>query len=250
MDHQNLKPAAAVQRMERDLGLGPGFLADLILEDDDWSLMIKVHAFVEAALTHLLTVSIGHEELRELFSKMPMGTQTGKVAFARALGLIDGDMAKFLGLLGRLRNAYAHSVKTVGLRIEAVIESFKEQDKSDIWKTLAYNTNARAIRITGKLLDPITFASQHPRLALWLSVTDAVALMFLEKQDRVERRKHADIMREFFEVMTRSVSDTPESSVSGPRSIGEALGISASPTRPDPTSPWSKEIGPPQFSSE
>src|SRR6187551_2310931 len=45
------RPIAVI---EQQLGLPVGFLRELYDRGDDWSFVIKAHAFLEAALTHLL----------------------------------------------------------------------------------------------------------------------------------------------------------------------------------------------------
>jgi hypothetical protein len=47
-----------VQALEKEFGLYPGFLEGLFKEDD-WSFVIKSHAILEAAVAHVLTVSVG-----------------------------------------------------------------------------------------------------------------------------------------------------------------------------------------------
>jgi len=58
----------AVRDSEREIGIRQGFLEPLHKEDD-WSFIIKSHAFFEAAFTHLLVaLTEKQEELGDVFS--------------------------------------------------------------------------------------------------------------------------------------------------------------------------------------
>ena len=81
--------AETVSLLEQDLKIRPGFLYGL-LKEDDWSFVIKGHAFVEAAVSHLLVTAIGKNELSRVVSNLELGNlRTGKLAFAEALDLLD-----------------------------------------------------------------------------------------------------------------------------------------------------------------
>ena len=62
-----------------------GFPGDLfldLLETDDWTFVIKLHALVEAGLNHLLTSHFKRPELEDVFSGMEnSNTKSGKLAF-------------------------------------------------------------------------------------------------------------------------------------------------------------------------
>ena len=57
-----------IAEIENQLGLPTGFLRSLYDHEDDWSFVIKSHAFLEAALTHLLAEHLGKEDLLPVFA--------------------------------------------------------------------------------------------------------------------------------------------------------------------------------------
>ena len=89
MSSQSL--ADLVPLLEQKLGLKPGFLESLDDENEnDWSFVIKVHALIEAAISHLLTEDLCRPELADLFSRLDMSNKaTGKAAFVKALNLLE-----------------------------------------------------------------------------------------------------------------------------------------------------------------
>ena len=81
-----------VPLLEAKLGIKPGFFKSLDDDDEnDWSFVIKLHALVEAAVSHLLTEQLHRSELSGLFARLEISNETtGKAAFVKALALLEG----------------------------------------------------------------------------------------------------------------------------------------------------------------
>ncbi len=60
---------ADVEAIERRLGLPKGFYTHL-LEEDDWSFVIKTSAFLEDTCSHILAKRLGAPELAEAFGHL------------------------------------------------------------------------------------------------------------------------------------------------------------------------------------
>lgn len=102
-----------ISALSLKLGLPPTFFFGL-LEEDDWSFLIKAHAFVEAALTHLLAVALRYEALAPVLARLDTSdSATGKIAFAKATGLLDTSALRFVRRLSELRNTVIHDVRNV-----------------------------------------------------------------------------------------------------------------------------------------
>src|SRR5262249_17331830 len=113
----------ALSKLETDLGLPPGFCEGLH-EEDDWSLIIKLHALFESVVTQMLASHLGQEALLDVFDKIEMGREdTGKLAFAKALNLLDGNQRGFVRVLSRLRNDVVHDVRKVTFDLSAHVAS-------------------------------------------------------------------------------------------------------------------------------
>src|SRR5215813_11267638 len=101
-----------LEELEARLGLPNGFCERLRLEDD-WSFFIKLHALLESALTSLLAAKV-NPNLHNTFSKLEMSREdTGKVAFARALGLLHQADRRYIRSLSEIRNVLVHGVSQV-----------------------------------------------------------------------------------------------------------------------------------------
>ena len=61
-------------------GISEDFLENLYSEPDDWSLVVKLSALIEAAMTHLVTEAVGKPELRDAFASTDLAhTRAGKL---------------------------------------------------------------------------------------------------------------------------------------------------------------------------
>src|SRR5262249_33506251 len=119
-------------------GLPQGFCEGLH-EEDDWSLIIKLHALFEAVVTHLLVAHLGQEALRNVFDKVEMSkSDTGKVAFAGALNLIDADQRKFVSTLSSIRNKLVHNVRNVTFDLRAHVDSLDHNQRTHFVNAAGY----------------------------------------------------------------------------------------------------------------
>ena len=120
-------------KMEGVLGLPIGFLMSLEKEDD-WSFVIKAHALIEAATTHLLVVSTGDTRLASVFKMLELSnTRTGKYAFINALDLVDSHMKRFIRKFSELRNLLVHEISNVSFSFDKHIKSLDSNQKKQ-WK--------------------------------------------------------------------------------------------------------------------
>lgn len=139
----------SLEALEIDLGLPKGFCTRLI-EEDDWSFVIKLHALLENALSELITRALQRKELSDIFSRLEMSnTKTGKIAFVQALRLLPAGHILFVRKLSELRNAIAHKIQNTSINL---VEYFKAE-------TAKLQPNARrrigdlwgfGIRVTGE----------------------------------------------------------------------------------------------------
>ena len=121
-----------IAEIEKQLGLPPRFLRGLYEHEDDWSFVIKSHAFLEAALTHLLADHMGKEDLLPVFAYLETSNiRTGKLAFVKAFDLLDKGARRFIHTLSELRNDLVHEVSNVNFNFEAYLEQLSERERKD-----------------------------------------------------------------------------------------------------------------------
>ena len=158
--------------IETQLGLPTGFLLYLYTHEDDWSLVIKSHAFLEAALTHLLADHLGKEDLLPVFAYLETSNvRTGKLAFVKAFDLLDKGARRFIHTLSELRNDLVHEVSNVNFKFDTHVAGLTDKERKEFIGAFDYAfvevVQARQRPMDDRLratLDRIVLTA--PRLAL------------------------------------------------------------------------------------
>ena len=118
--------------IENQLGLPAGFLRNLYDHEDDWSFVIKSHAFLEAALTHLLADHLDKDDLLPVFAYLETSNvRTGKLAFVKAFDLLDKGARRFIHLLSELRNDLVHEVGNVNFNFETYVTGLSDKERKE-----------------------------------------------------------------------------------------------------------------------
>ena len=121
-----------IAEIENQLGLPTGFLRGLYDHEDDWSFVIKAHAFLEAALTHLLADHLGKEDLLPVFAYLETSNvRTGKLAFVKAFDLLDKGARRFIHTLSELRNDLVHEVSNVGFNFATYVGNLSDKERKE-----------------------------------------------------------------------------------------------------------------------
>ena len=120
------EPSPTVAQLLESVGLPIDFL-DRLMQESDWSLVIKLHAVFEAILGSLIVRSLGSKAIEEEVAHLDFNnTKSGKVAFARSLGLIEKPSVAFLRGLSELRNRLVHDIQNVSFSLRASVAKMPE----------------------------------------------------------------------------------------------------------------------------
>jgi len=129
MSLDSVPPIDAIKDLVQELGV-PSTFFHALLEEDDWSFVIKLHSLIEAAVTHLLTVTLDKPEIRDLMSRLELSNlTTGKLAFAKCLGILSSEDIRFIQKLSELRNELVHDVTKVNVNLDMFFSSLSEPDR-------------------------------------------------------------------------------------------------------------------------
>lgn len=113
----------SVSDLIQEIGLPNDFLSRLA-NDDDWAFVIKLHALIEAAMTHALVVSVGKDETRELFAYLELcNNKTGKLAFSKVFLELESEDRRFIRSFSELRNSLVHDVRKVAFQLQVYFAS-------------------------------------------------------------------------------------------------------------------------------
>lgn len=114
--------------LESTIGTKSGFFSEL-LNEDDWSFVIKLHAFFESICTHLLMFHFKEPALSDLFSRLELSNKsTGKIAFLSKLEMLGKDDRRLLNSLSELRNKLVHDVRNSEFTLEEFVHSLTDKE--------------------------------------------------------------------------------------------------------------------------
>lgn len=164
-----------VPLLETKLGISPGFFQSLDSEsENDWSFIIKVHALIEAAISHLLTEHLRKPELADLFSRLDISNKvTGKAAFVKALGLLGEPERRFISSMSELRNKLVHDVRNVNFDLSEYVETANPRDQELFLK----NFNLLSTEVTDDVRNLFLY---DPRQALWYAAMAFLGIVYLK----------------------------------------------------------------------
>jgi len=160
-------PMTEAIRVLKEMKLPATFLLDLYREKNDWSFIIKLHALIEGVSTQLLLSDLSDERLGDVIAHLEMSnTRTGKIAFLKALGLVDRDDRAYIAALSELRNALVHRIENVNFSL----------DDDDDWLTRVRDRLLEStekfwkpeLEFDGKKVKRAIFVSENRRLSIWM----------------------------------------------------------------------------------
>jgi hypothetical protein len=201
--------------IENQLGLPTGFLLSLYTHEDDWSFVIKSHAFLEAALTHLLAEHLGKEDLLPVFAYLETSNvRTGKLAFVKAFDLLDKGARRFIHTLSELRNDLVHEVSNVNFKFETHVAQLSDKERKEFIGAFDYAfvevVQASQRQMDDRLratLDRIVLTA--PRLALVAGVAMIGLDIYFRNRGVSTPRQYVILLGEMVIKEWEALQDTP-----------------------------------------
>jgi len=166
------------ERFTAELHTRADFVKQL-LEQDDWSFVIKSHALIETAVSQMIITVLGENRLGQFIEKMPLNS---KITVAESLELLDAKQIRFVRWFSKLRNRLVHRFENLGFTFEKHMTSMtadelKQWKKEVVW----FETDPRAIAMYEEMAGHFTkdvLGSGILRIALHCTAkaSDAVKL--------------------------------------------------------------------------
>ncbi len=98
---------------------------------DDWTLIVRLHAMIEAGLNAALVRQFEKPELADIIAKLDTSNMVvGKVVFAKALGILEKGSCAFIQKLSELRNFCVHDIRNFKLDLDKHVSENMESNKS------------------------------------------------------------------------------------------------------------------------
>lgn len=147
-----------------------------LMGGDDWSLVIKAQALVEACVTQALLTQLGDERIRKTVEVMPLvGGEVNKLQFAKDLQVMDAPQRRFAKRLAALRNRLAHRIDCVNFSFSEYIESLDKNERHDWQESIIWFGTEAASRQQW-----LQMALKQPRFAVIMGVFMLAAVLVVE----------------------------------------------------------------------
>lgn len=185
-----------VRELENELGLPERFFEN-IKDEDDWSFVIKLHALIEASITHILTDKFSDQGLADIFSQMELSNKRiGKIAFIKKMNLLPKKFRNFISQFSELRNLLVHEISNVNFNFNNYVNQLNKNKK----KILA---EAFAAGVTEKeCADNSSYRFEQfmkdPKFCVWISALCLISIITVQKDifslEREQNKRNAEFM--------------------------------------------------------
>ena len=174
-----------------------------LTKEDDWSFVIKSHAFIEMFTSEFIVEQTDDKKFQGIIQRLPLSDSTiGKLAICKDLGLLDKSQRKFIRFYSELRNKLVHRFENVNFSFSEYIKSLNENQikkwkNSIIWFPVEGNAKKTWHSI----------AVENPKTALWVGI---VMLASLFNIDSSRKRVRRDVNKLALETSERLLSELLE----------------------------------------
>ncbi len=171
----------ALRLLESDLRLPQHFLSELFADESDWVFVIKAHALVEAALTHLIVTALRDERLWQLVGRLETSNDiTGKLAFIKRMELLPDRHRKFIRTFSELRNSLVHDVSNANFTFPSHVDSLSKEKRRAFKEAFSFKTRPRPDAPQDDWQEHVL---EDPRLAIFMNMFKLLAEAYGKKQD-------------------------------------------------------------------
>jgi len=129
-----------IRELEISIEVQEGFFNNLLNSESDWSFIIKLHAFLEAGCTVLITKALGKDELTDVISRLEMsGNDYGKTIFISRLSLLSKGAINYIRKLSMIRNYYVHNLINISLSLEDYVKTMDKNQRDNFVTSIGYD---------------------------------------------------------------------------------------------------------------
>jgi hypothetical protein len=153
------------------------FLLDL-LKQDDWTFVIKAHAFIETAVTQMLVQHLGEVELTKIIELLPLSdNRTGKIAVARQLKLLDDKQRRFVRFFSELRSSLVHRLDNLDFTFENYVSTLDSNQRQSLKESVGWFADDELMRKEWEII-----AEDNPRVGIYMAIHCFIAHCVLTTQ--------------------------------------------------------------------
>jgi len=173
----------SIKQFEKDLKVPNGFFTKL-LNEDDWSFVIKISALLETASTDALTKVLGYKEIEEVLTYLDYGNaKSGKIVLMEKLDIVYKNQASVLRKLLELRNKIAHRLENINFTFDEHIKGFDSGQKKSFIDIFGRNM-PDIIKLKSQKIEKRDFILENPKITIWLITREIISCMYLSKEKK------------------------------------------------------------------
>ena len=168
-----------------------------LLEEDDWSLVIKGHALIESVITELILLQTNENKLKPIIERLPLhDSQASKIKILKIYSLITVEQSRFIKKLSELRNNLAHKIENINFLFDEHVKTF-DKNQSKFWiKSLTWYAEDQETRETYSKA-----AIENPKFAIWMAIFMFVSSFVIQ----VERLKTVNSSNDIADETTKEI---------------------------------------------
>jgi len=107
-----------------EFSISPDALNDaLFREKNEWAFLIKAHALVETAVSHLIAQASPDPRLAPVFEELSKASLDRKLSWAAKMHLLDDNHLPAARLLSRIRNMVVHDIRQVDFTFDTFLSA-------------------------------------------------------------------------------------------------------------------------------
>jgi len=171
-----------------------------LLKEDDWSLVIKTHAMLEAIVTGLIIARTNEAQLKSVVERLPLhDSQIGKLAIVKQYDLLAKGQLRFIRRASELRNELVHRLENIDFCFEQYVAAMDGNQRNAWSESLTWHSlETEASEAWTKA------ALENAKVAYWFSVfmlvtvvvLDSEALKMQEELDKMALRATRELLHE------------------------------------------------------
>jgi len=185
-----------VRLLEESIGLQRGFFQKLV-HDDDLTFIVKIHALVESAVSHLLVEEINQPKLNNFITRLELNNKvSGKVALAKALDAIDKEERTTIRKLSEIRNDYVHDVLTTETSLSNWISKLERNKFEEYLKT--FGPAEDVVLRDVKRISRNDFFRDNPKICIWFECEFMLAMIYQRKKKTEAINRVREVSQDFF----------------------------------------------------
>jgi hypothetical protein len=125
-----------------DKNIGESLLSG---NENDWTCIVTMHAMIETGLSGALAKEFQSPELLRVIERLAMSnTATGKIAFAKALKILEPETIAFVRKLSELRNLCVHDVRNFKFDLNKHVAGLSKKKRNELMNPILKMVNPEA----------------------------------------------------------------------------------------------------------